>query len=449
MATSQMSEVIQRLRRSVPLQEVAGLTDEQLLEDYISRRDEAALAILVRRHGPMVWGVCRRVLRNYHDAEDAFQATFLVFVRKAASIASRQLLANWLYGVAYQTALKARATVAKRKARERQVAEMPEPAVTEPDLWWDLQPLLDQELSHLPDKYRVVILLCDLQAKTRKEAAGQLGVPEGTVAGRLARARVMLVERLARHGLAVSGGAMAAVLAQNVATAGVPPSVVSSTIKAASVFAAGQAAAARAVSVKVAALAEGVLRSMFLTKLKVITVPFMVAGLIGAAAWSYQTQAAERPPSQTGAQTADRDQPTAKSDEQLNQGKNEQKEGQDKPLKKAEQAIIADFKKLNAKEATITIATYTNGAPGNTEHELAEAGDLELTRSLAKGVKVFVVEVKDSKDRDLKDKVRKEIKLEDLEKLKPNKMWVYHNEEADGSMGRIVMEIIVFAAKDK
>src|ERR1700758_4200611 len=143
MATSQMSEVIQHLRRTVLLREGTGLTDGQLLEDYISRRDEAALAALVHRHGPMVWGVCHRVLRNYHDAEDAFQATFLVFVRKAASIASRELVANWLYGVAHQTALKARATAAKRKERERQVTEMPEPAVTEEDQWRDLQLVLD------------------------------------------------------------------------------------------------------------------------------------------------------------------------------------------------------------------------------------------------------------------------------------------------------------------
>src|SRR6201997_5853788 len=135
MATSQMSEVIQHLRRTVLLREGTGLTDGQLLEDYISRRDEAALAALVHRHGPMVWGVCHRVLRDYHDAEDAFQATFLVFVRKAASVASPELLANWLYGVAHQTALNARATTAKRGARERQVAEMPEPAAMEWDHW--------------------------------------------------------------------------------------------------------------------------------------------------------------------------------------------------------------------------------------------------------------------------------------------------------------------------
>src|SRR5206468_7345036 len=140
----------------------------------------------------------------------AFQATFLVFVRKAASIAARELLANWLYGVAHQTARKARATAAKRQVRERQVTEMPEPAVAEQDLWRDLQPLLDEALSRLPDKYRAVVILCDLEGKTRGEAARQLAVPEGTVAGRLARARAMLAKRLAQRGVALSGGGLAA-----------------------------------------------------------------------------------------------------------------------------------------------------------------------------------------------------------------------------------------------
>src|SRR5215471_21341230 len=118
MATSPMAELIHQLRRTVLLRDGAGLTDGQLLEEYISRHDEAALAALVQRHGPMVWGVCRRILGSYHDAEDAFQATFLVLVRKANSIVPKGMVANWLYGVAHQTALKARATVAKRKTRE-------------------------------------------------------------------------------------------------------------------------------------------------------------------------------------------------------------------------------------------------------------------------------------------------------------------------------------------
>ena len=176
MATRQLDRVIQTLRRATLPHEEAALTDGQLLESYVRGREETAFAALVR-HGPMVWGVCRRVLPKHHDAEDAFQATFLVLVRKAASVVPREMVANWLYGVAHQTALKARATAARRGAREKQVTTMPEPALEGHGRWDDLQPLLDQELSRLPDKYRAVLVLCDLEGKTRKEAARHLNVP--------------------------------------------------------------------------------------------------------------------------------------------------------------------------------------------------------------------------------------------------------------------------------
>jgi RNA polymerase sigma factor (sigma-70 family) len=282
MAASQMSEVLQHLRRA--LGDGAELTDGQLLEGYISRRDEAAFAALVRRHGPMVWGVCRRALRNHHDAEDAFQTTFLVLARRAASIASRELLANWLYGVAHRTALKARATGARRKGRERQVAEIPEPAGTQRDPWRDVQPALDEELSRLPGRYRGVLVLCDLEGKTRKEAAVQLGCPEGTVASRLARARTMLARRLTQRGVALSGGAVSAVLAQQAMSAGVlPSSVMDSTVKAAGLPAA-KAAATGAISVHVAALTEGVLKAMLFSKLKTATALLSVVLGLGALA---------------------------------------------------------------------------------------------------------------------------------------------------------------------
>lgn len=294
MATSQLSRVVQQLRRATLHQDGAGLTDGQLLESFLSRRDEAAMEALVRRHGPMVWGVCRRLL-NHHDAEDAFQATFLVLVRKAASVVPREMVANWLYGVARQTALKTRATTAKRRTRERQVMEMPEPAVTEPDLWHDPQPLLDEELSRLPAKYRVVIILCDLEGKTRKEAARQLKLPEGTVASRMATARTKLAKRLARHGLAVSGGALAAVLSQNAASACVPTSLVASTVNATSLLAAGEALTAEVVSAKVAALTEGVLKTMWLTQLKIaLAVLLVVAGAgVGVGGLFHPTKATE------------------------------------------------------------------------------------------------------------------------------------------------------------
>src|SRR5262245_15192695 len=188
MATAQLDTVIGHLRRAVLRQDGAGRTDGQLLAAFLDQKDEASFEALVRRHGPMVFGVCRRVL-NYHDAEDALQATFLVLARKATSVTPRERVANWLHGVALRTALKAKAMTAKRRGREQQVTEMPEPEAVQPDHWRDLQPLLDQELNGLPEHYRLPILLCHLQGKTIREAAQQLGWPQGSLAGRLARGR--------------------------------------------------------------------------------------------------------------------------------------------------------------------------------------------------------------------------------------------------------------------
>ena len=290
---SRIHEVVQCLRGTAVRLDEAALTDGQLLGRFLESRDQAAVTALVQRHGPMIWGVCRRVLGNHHDAEDAFQATFLVLVRKAGSVRRRELVGNWLYGVAHQTALKARATLAKRRIREG--TAMPEPQAPEPDVGRDLQPVLDQELSRLPDIYRVAIVLCDLEGKTRKEAARQLGCPEGTLAARLARARALLAKRLARHGLPVSGGAVAAALAPKVAVAGVPPAVLSSTIRAATLFAAGQAVAG-VISAKVAALTEEVFKAMLLSKLKTTAFALLVAVVsILAAGLAYGALAGEGP----------------------------------------------------------------------------------------------------------------------------------------------------------
>ena len=173
MAIHHMSEFVQQLRRAVLGGQWAALTDGQLLEQFLSRRDPAAIEAIVLRHGAMVWGVCRRILSEPHDAEDAFQATFLVLVRKAASIVPREMVGNWLYGVAQQTARKARAMTAKRRTREKQMAAMPEPAVVDDKCRRDLQDVLDQELARMPDTYRACIVLCDLEGKSRKEAARQ------------------------------------------------------------------------------------------------------------------------------------------------------------------------------------------------------------------------------------------------------------------------------------
>lgn len=276
MGTSPTNKATQFIQRALLSNELA-LTDGQLLERFIGHRDEAALESIIRRHGSMVWGVCRRLL-SHHDAEDAFQATFLVLVRKAACVMPRELLPNWLYGVARQTALKTRATSAIRSGRERQVTQMPEPAA-EQDTNRDLQPLLDQELSRLPDHHRVVIVLCDLEGRTRKEVACQLGLPEGTVASRLTRARAMLAKRFARHGVVMSVGALAGALSQATASACVPKSLVVSTIHMTAVMA-GNGLAAGLISTRVAALTEGVVKAMFISKLKTLSTTMLALTLL-------------------------------------------------------------------------------------------------------------------------------------------------------------------------
>jgi RNA polymerase sigma factor (sigma-70 family) len=282
MATPPMSRVVGHLRRAAYLQEAAGLRDEQLLESFLVHREDAAFEALLRRHGPMVLGVCRRVLHDRHDAEDAFQATFLVLIRKAASIGKREFLAAWLYRVAHRTALQARKAGARRKAKEKQVGDMAQKQDTGDEAMREMLPLLDQELSRLPDKYRVPIILCDLEGTTRKAAAQQLNLPERTLSTRLARARVMLAKRLARHGTTFTGSAVvAAAVTQNMASASVPISLMSATVKAAAVMAAGQTAA---ISAMVVAIMEGALKSMFLTKVKYLTSVLVLIAVLCAGA---------------------------------------------------------------------------------------------------------------------------------------------------------------------
>jgi RNA polymerase sigma factor (sigma-70 family) len=198
MPNSPVSPVIAHLRRAILRSDGGSLTDGQLSQRFIDERDELAFAALVRRHGPMVLGVCRRILGHAHDAEHAFQACFLVLVRKAVSVVPREAVGNWLYGVAYNTALKARATSMKRQAREKQVKTLPEPAARKEELWQDLHALLDQELSRLPAKYRLPIVLCDLEGRTRKEVARQLKVLEGTLSSRLTTGHRLLASRRRR-----------------------------------------------------------------------------------------------------------------------------------------------------------------------------------------------------------------------------------------------------------
>src|SRR5262249_26208301 len=256
--------------------------DADLLARFAASRDEGAFEALVRRHGPMVWGVCLRVLADPIDAEDAFQATFLVLARRAGAVGRRELLARWLHGVARRTALKARGLRARRRSHERQVAAMPEPRAAGKDVWAEVRPDLDAELARLADKYRLPVLLCYLRGLTRNEAAEALGWPPGTVAGRLARALDLLRARLARRGGVLTAGALAVVLAENAAAA-VPPYLARAVTRAAPLVAAGGVTAA-GVSASVVALTQGALKPMSATKIVLALAALFTLGLVASAA---------------------------------------------------------------------------------------------------------------------------------------------------------------------
>ncbi len=255
----------------------AGMTDVQLLERFASRGDGPAFAALVARHGPMVLGVCRGVLRDPHDAEDAFQATFLVLVKKAGSLAGVRTLGGWLYRVAYRVALEANARAARRRRREVQGVEMniAEDRHRGPD--GDLARAIHEEVRRLPEKYRDPIVLCDLEGLTREQAADQLRWPVGTVSGRLARARDLLRGRLSRRGVALSAGLAGSLLVDR-ATAAVPAAWASATIEAATAVAARGAVGAGAASAVASALAGTVARRMTMARVTRIAAGLLAIG---------------------------------------------------------------------------------------------------------------------------------------------------------------------------
>jgi RNA polymerase sigma factor (sigma-70 family) len=285
MATGSLAHIVPRLRAAVLAPRAAG-DDAELLDRFVAHRDDIAFETLVRRHGPMVLAVCRRVLRHAHDAEDAFQATFLVLAHKARTVSPREKLAGWLHGVAYKTALKAR----ERAARRTDIETRAPPRTSDemrPDIDRDeVGSVLDQELSGLPAHYRLPIVMCDLEDRLRTEVAAALGCSEGTLSARLTRGRRMLAERLTRRGVHLSAVAVAALLADRSAVA--EPLI---RAAAGTCGALGSAAAAPAV----AELASGVLRGMFLAKLRTASLAaftLLALSLSGAA----DTGAAPAPP---------------------------------------------------------------------------------------------------------------------------------------------------------
>jgi len=268
--------VLKQLDRLFNQGTVAGLTEGKLLERFVEVRDEAAFAALVSRHGPMVLGVCRRILRDENDVEDAFQATFLVLVRRAGAIGRGDLVSHWLHGVAHRVAVRARAQAARRHVHEPTGLELDEisagPTSGEGSRH-DLRMILDEELERLPASLRSPVILCYLEGMTHDEAAQFLGCPVGTVRSRLARARDVLRRRLVRQGFMTDGSALTAVLVREPA----PLSLIDSTVQASLGFAAKQATAVGVVSTTAAALARGVLHAMMISKIKL----FGAAAVVG------------------------------------------------------------------------------------------------------------------------------------------------------------------------
>jgi RNA polymerase sigma factor (sigma-70 family) len=261
------------------------LDDAYLLHRFLRHGDQAAFTAIVRRYGALVWGVCARRLGETPEAEDAFQATFLVLVRKAPRLRGPRPLGPWLYGVARRTALKAHGRAARRQARERalpaQVGGGPAGEAGAGQVWGELRPVLDEELARLPEKYRRPVLLCYLQGLSSEEAARALGCAKGTVFSRLSRARDLLRRRLSRRGLGVSGAALATVLTAQAAAQAAPAALVETAVGVGVLSAAG--GAGPGVPAPLAALVEGVLRDMFLRSIKLGAVVLLVGVALSGA----------------------------------------------------------------------------------------------------------------------------------------------------------------------
>jgi RNA polymerase sigma-70 factor (ECF subfamily) len=285
MMSAQLGNLRQFLSKVLGPRDQDSLADGQLLERYVAHRDQEAFSALVQRYGALVLGVCNRVLHNSHDAEDAFQATFFVLARQADSLDGSGALANWLYTVAYRTALKARNNAARRLAHERQVAYMQPAQIAEEDLWEEIRPMLDEELSQLPEKYRAPLVLCFLEGKSHQEAARQLGWPSGSMSRRMSRARELLRARLAQRGVALPAGVLVTVLVNHATAQAVPHALAAATAKAAVVFGAAKAGAATSLSGTVAGLAQEVLKATLVAHWKktvsTLLLSLSMLGIIG------------------------------------------------------------------------------------------------------------------------------------------------------------------------
>jgi len=265
MAQGSVHPILRHTRKMVASQAVKVQTDLELLQQFATTRDESAFTALVERHGPLVWGVCQRVLRDQHDAEDAFQATFLVLARRAGAVRKKEAAGSWLYGVAYRTAMSQKRAAQRRRKREKQAgAREPGQPASEASLR-ELQSMLDDEVAQLPAKYRAPFVLCCLEGKSYAHAARELGCKEGTVSSRLAEARKRLQARLTRRGVTLSSVLCATALSPTVQAA--PVALVAATTEGVLLSLTGTTTAA--LSAQAVSLANGVMKTLSATVLKV------------------------------------------------------------------------------------------------------------------------------------------------------------------------------------
>jgi len=278
------SPTLELIRRVAADPRMRCCADEELLGRFVEHHDEAAFETLVRRHGPMILDVCRGALPNEADVDDAFQATFLVLAQKASSIRNAVSLASWLHGVAYRTACKARTEFARRRKHEAGVSAAATKEAADELAWCEVRHVVHQELNALSGRYRAPLLLCYLEGKTQDEAAGLLGLAKSTFKDRLERGRTLLRARLVHRGLGPAALLIVSAWPAAGLSACVPTSLVLSTVKAAKSIAAGQTLVAGVASAAVAALTQGVLNAMLLTKLKIATALLLVAAVAAAGA---------------------------------------------------------------------------------------------------------------------------------------------------------------------
>jgi RNA polymerase sigma factor (sigma-70 family) len=293
MATATPHPLIRHLRRLAGALPAPDLPDAHLLARFAADGDESAFALLVRRHGPLVLGVCRRVLGDWHAAEDCFQEVFALLVRKGGSLRAPAGLGPWLFGVAHRTARAARARAGRRAACERKAAAGV--AVEPPDelLWRDLRPVLDDAVARLPEKHRAPFVLHYLQGASVEEVAGRLGWPRGTVATRLARARAQLRKGLARRGVTLWGAGLAAGLSARAAPGAVPPRLVAVTVRAAAEVLTGQGALTGSAGPG-SAFGKGGLKPMLTMKGKALAVALLVAALAAGAGLLFASARADK-----------------------------------------------------------------------------------------------------------------------------------------------------------